>query len=461
MQSSWRAVALLHPFSPPPSATRPDTPFFQLCVATIEFQAGRWLSIQVQGQDHGTWWYLVTPGETRLSTDQGAHWQVVDMGWSLPSNWFGARSEQAICAGSSPLNWMRGPTVDWWKVPVPVPKSPPAATWMWFASNSGAPVRMMFGYGPPKPDMGDPDQLAFFQMYSFTYLPVFEVLAPSAEPPRWSPRPIPGFTFGNPGHFQNFTWNGNFGMTAFMTPVNENYDPLPTRILYVWKPDDRYAVFSDRAQHTNMLYDYNGGNISKQVALLTGRPPEGTPPPRDSDEGFLINYYRGDGRGPSVNCSCIGGDKFPFPQEPPDWVSVPAVGGRIQATITDNPVLCPGQTVTVFSVLFPPAPPNYPEATYLWTWYSPLNPTGTRSRPVTFMQSQSGVGVGTSLALADYYYYEEFANPVDPSNFAVPGCCSAQTRRLGDRRSAHYSSAGFAWSRTAQAIGPQADPVPG
>jgi len=50
------------------------------------------------------------------------------------------------------------------------------------------------------------------------------------------------------------------------------------------------------------------------------------------------------------------------------------------------------------------------------------------------MQSQSGVGVGTSLALVDYFYYEDFAQPIDPSNFAVPASCSLQTRKMGLRR---------------------------
>jgi hypothetical protein len=107
---------------------------------------------------------------------------------------------------------------------------------------------------------------------------------------------------------------------------------------------------------------------------------------------------------------------------------------RIQATITNNPVLAPDGQVTIFSVLFPPAPPNYPEATYLWTWYAPLNTTGTISRPITFMQSQSGVNLGTSLALADYYYYEAFSQPIDPGNFSIPASCGSQTRKLGLRR---------------------------
>jgi hypothetical protein len=252
--------------------------------------------------------------------------------------------------------------------------------------------------------MGDPSQLAFFQMYSFTYFPVFEVIEPTSQRPAWSAPTFPGFQTGNPNGYENFVWNGNFGMTAFMTPVNEAFNPLPTRVLYVWKPDSEYSVFSDRAQDTRMLYD--------------------------SDEGFLINYYTDPNQAPT----CIGGSQFPFPQEPPTWVSTPGVDGTIQATITNNPAVSPGQVVTVFSVLFPPAPPNYPEATYLWTWYAPLDDTGASSRPVTFMQSQSGVGVGTSLALADYFYYEDFAQPIDPSNFAIPASCSRQTRKIGLRR---------------------------
>ena len=151
------------------------------------------------------------------------------------------------------------------------------------------------------------------------------------------------------------------------------------------------------------------------------------PPPADSATGFLITFDQTGGS------TCIGGSQFPFPQEPPNWTAIPAVEATIQATITNNPVIAPNQTVTVFSVLFPPAAPNYPEATYLWTWYVPQNATGTVSRPVTFMQSQSGVGVGTSLALADYFFYQDFVQPIPPANFDIPSSCSAQTRKLGLR----------------------------
>jgi hypothetical protein len=422
MPNAWTCTALLHPFSPPPSTDpQPDNPFFQLCVAGIAYMEGQFLSAQIAGCTYGTWWYLITPAGTQLSTDQGATWTNVDMGWTLPSNWFGDQFPNAACAGSSPLNWMAAQNVDWWKVPVPISNSPPAATWMWFDSDSQLPVRMMFGNGPPSPTMGDPTQLALFQMYSFTYFPNFTALESVSQPTTWTNPTFPGFAAGNPNGYQNFVWNSNFGMTAFMTPVNENFNPLPTRVLYVWKPDAEYSVASDRAQDTLMQYQYNSGDMRAQEALLFGEAPKGVAPPPGSDIAYLITTYH------SALMTCAGGSQFPFPQEPPDWVSIPAVQGTLQATITGNPVECPDVTVTIYSVLFPPAPPNYPEATYLWTWYAPTpGGDGTQSRPVTFMQSQSGVGVGTSLALADYFFYQEFATPIDPSNFTVPAACAGQ-----------------------------------
>ena len=435
MPEVWRAVALLHPFSPPPSGTKPDSPFFQLCLANIYYRAGVGMSIQVSGCDYGSWWYIIRPTGTELSTDQGRTWTTIEIGWQVPTSWFGTPSQTPTGVGASPLNWMSSEPVEWWKSAVSVPNEPPAATWMWFDAETRAPIRMMFGYGPPTPDMGDPTALAFFQMFSFTYLPVFELAVPD-EIADWAEPAIPGFYVGNPKGLTDFEWNTNFGMTAFMTPVNEKYNPLPTRVLYVWKDDADYRVASDRSQHTKMDYTYNPdnpGGLAEQIALLTGRPPAGVSPPPDSDEGFYISYYAPDPPDPTPPPSCVGGSQFPFPQEPPDWVSIPAVEATIRATIIDNDVLGPGQVIAIYSVLFPPAPPNYPEATYLWTWYSPMDATGLSSRPITFMQSQSGVSTGTSLALADYYYYEDFATPIDPANFAVPSFCSVHTRKHGLR----------------------------
>lgn len=437
MPQAWTCVALLHPFSPPQGTDqRPNSPFFQLCVAEITCMPGQFLSAQIAGCEYGTWWYMITPAGTQLSTDKGTTWTPVDMGWTLPSGpkgWFGADYSYASCAGRSPLNWMgpfMGQEVDWWKMPVAIPqlKSAPeekvyAATWMWFNSQSQAPLRMMFGYGPPTPTQGDPNHLAVFQMYSFIYFPVFLALDSVPRPTAWSDPTFNGFQVGNPNGFKPFVWNQNFGMTAFMTPVNEAYNPLPTRVLYIWKPDSQYSVRPDRAQDTRMRYVYNQGNpkkILQETALLFGKAPPNISPPPYSGTGFLIDDYTNGTTG------CIN---FGFAQEPPNWVSIPAVEGTLQATITNNMVICPNTTVTVYSVLFPPAGKNYPKSTYLWTWYAPFLPgDGTRSRPITFMQSQSGVNEGTSLALADYFYYQEYPPPpwLAPSNFALPPQCTSQ-----------------------------------
>jgi hypothetical protein len=210
-------------------------------------------------------------------------------------------------------------------------------------------------------------------------------------------------------------------MSVFMTPVNAQFNPLPTAVFYEWKPDSQYSVATDRAQATTMFYMVNPGSSKEaEQALLFGPAPQHTTPPPGSDTSYLVSFYK------NGNVSCVGpAQGFDFPQEPPNWISIPAVQGTIQCTITNNPVLCPNVTVTVYSVLFPLSLPNYPDSTYLWTWYAPLNRDGTNSRPITFMQSQSGVNKGTSLALADYFYFREFSFPVPPSFFAVPPACAA------------------------------------
>jgi hypothetical protein len=304
---------------------------------------------------------------------------------------------------------------------------------MWFNAETNFPARLMFGQGPPSPAMGDPNQLALFQMFSFTYFSSFDANE-VPFPDSWTNPAslIQNFSFGNPNNFQLFTWPLAFGMTAFMTPVNESFNPLPTRILYNWKPDGEYQVYSDRAQHTLMKYDYNPTNPSTAVAaLLTGPAPAGTTPPPFSGTGFLIDYD-----GDTVT-NCVA--PFPYPQEPPNWVAIPGVDGTIQATVAGNPALCGDYTVTILSVLFPPAPPNYPDSTYLWTWYSPMTPDGSRSRPVTFMQSQSGVGVGTSLALADYFYHHNFDEWINPANFEVPDQCQNSPKPETDPATATYA----------------------
>ena len=414
----WKCTCVLHPFSPLQSnSTTADkeSPFFEICTATVYYAEGLGLNALLVGASGRRWWYKITPTQTEVSTD-GIRYTPINVGWRIPTtNWFGNESSRAKCSGTSYLNWMKAQKVDWWKIPVGN-SSPAPATWMWFDHKTNFPVRLMFGQGPvARPGLGDVNQLALFQMFSFTYFSTFEKLSSNPLNTPLVPPVVEGFSFGNPDNYELFTWNTNFGMTVFMTPVNEAFNPLPTRVLYNWRDNSQYSVSSDRSQSTLMKYTYNPTNpFTAQQALLTGPTPTGMTPPPNSGAGFLINYV-----GDRIT-NAIGFGNFPFPQQPPNWVQIPAVQGKIHATIVRNPALCPGNTATVVGVFFPPSGNNYPDSTYLWTWYSPFDRTGRRSRPITFMQSQSGVGLGTSLALADYFDYEEFTTPIPACNFAVP-----------------------------------------
>ena len=420
LPASWQCTALLHPYSPPPANTPQSTPFFQLCIAGISYIAGQILSIQVTGVEYGTWWYKVTPGQTTLSLDQGKTWQTVDMGWSLPTTqWL---TQTPVFFATSYLNWMQAQEADWWKQAVPGSN---ATTWIWFDHATNFPFRMMFGAPPANPVQGDPNQLAFFQNFSFSYLPSF---TPTANPnvTVWAPPAIPGFQAGNPDGRKLVVWNDCFAMTTYMTPVDSASFPLPTCVLYQWKPDDEYLVTTDRSQCTVMSYEYNpSAGYQAQVAQLYGVAPQGVPPPPLAGSGYIYNETIFLTRGyptPVVwSCQNIG-----LGEEPPDWARIPGVQGTLHASVTNNPTLCPAQSVNILSVLFPPTA-EYPQGRYLWTWYSPFpGSDGTHARPVTFMESASTIAEGgTSLALADYFEYFESPTWIPAEFFELPLICLA------------------------------------
>lgn len=428
LPKQWQCVALLHPFSPPPlDDPKPDTPFFQLCIARIGYIESQLMSIQIVGGSHRTWWYRIWSDHTEVSTDYGDTWKLVDMGWTLPSrNWL---SDEAICVGKSYINWMEAQMLNWWKQPVKTSdgSKPPAATWFWFESegkNVGLPFRLMFGNPPEVPERGDPAQLAFFQNFSFTYFSDFSATYPILE--AFVPPKIPGFDL-YPNDCKKVIWNDNFGMTTFMTPVNANFAPLPTRVFYKWKPDGNYQGLTDRGQSTLMHYTYNSDidpKIQTVEALLFGIAPRNfpPPPPPNSGLGFLYTIYENS----TEECEEIKVGDIVLGQQPPNWAYLGE--GIIRASIVNNAQFCPGQTVTITSVIFPPSD-KYKQGRFLWTWYSVFpNSDGTHGRPVTFMESASAIGVGTSLALADYFDYQEFTTEIPPSCLQLPAIC--QNRSL-------------------------------
>lgn len=424
LPTSWQCTAVLHPFSPPPANDpRPDIPFFQLCIATIGYVAGQVMSIQVTGEDQRTWWYKITPQGTTLSTDRGVSFHAVDTGWTLPTTQW--TTSDATFFGSSYLNWMQAQMLDWWHQPVPDSR---AATWFWFNSASGGnglPFRLMFGGPPPTPRTGHPDQLAFFQNFSFTYFPDFAAMSNPPSIGTWTPPELPGFVFGNAAGMKLVVWNTNFAMTTLMTPVDSKSFPLPTWVVYHWASDSTYAQASDRAQNTTMSYDLNPQSpTALQEALLFGPAPKGVTPPPHADSAYLYTLQKDQ----TEQC-----EPMPFPAEPPDWARIPAALGTIHAVVTNSQALCPNQTVAIISVLFPPGNNIYPQGRFLWTWYSPFpGSDGTRARPVTFMESASTIEEGgTSLALADYFAYQEFPDPISPVFFTIPAPCLAGTGGSG------------------------------
>jgi hypothetical protein len=276
----------------------------------------------------------------------------------------------------------------------------------------------MFGAPPPSPTMGDPNQLAVFQNFSFTYFPSFQAGMGTAMD-NWTPPNIPGFATGNPNGWDLFSWPSSLGMSVMMTPVDAKSFPLPTIVYYEWEPDAQYQVLTDRAQRTIMYYFTNPKSpLVNEQACLYGKAPSTITPPGASGRGFIYDVEQT----PPNTCCQLFDDGVPLGQEPPDWASVG--GGVIFASIDNNPALCPDHSVIVVGIVFPPST-QYPQGRYLWTWYSPDPATnGLSATPLTFMESASAIGVGTSLALADYFEYLPFSEPIPATYLALPSSCA-------------------------------------
>lgn len=423
LPDNFTATVLLHPYSPPPlSGDDGSTPFFQLCVATVSYSVGQAMSICVRGLKTGqSWWYYITPNGVSVQINQDGQWRPAGIAWTLPgTDWLGS---QAVYFQTGFINWMEAQECQWWKQPV---ANSNATTWTWFDNATGLPFRMMFGAPPPTPTSADPNQLAFFQNFSFSYFPSFEGLSSPPVLDQWIEPQIDGLTDGNPYNWSLPTWSNHFAMTTLMTPVDSASFPLPTVVFYQWLDDPDYTVAEDRAQATIMSYEYNPQQGGSQVALLYGVAPSGTTPPPLAGKGFLYNQIVVLVRGAPdpIVYKC---ESMPLGAEPPNWASIPGVDGQIHATISNNAALSPGQYTAVISVTFPPSK-EYPQGRYLWTWYSAASSSeGTVTRPVTFMESASTIAEGgTSLALADYFDYAVSPIPFPPSFFTCPALCLTQ-----------------------------------
>ena len=182
---------------------------------------------------------------------------------------------------------------------------------------------------------------------------------------------IPGFKFGD-GGLPLPTWPEQFFMTCTMTPINRA-TPLSTEVTYDWPK---------QSQRTRMF----GLDPSQQAMDCQLVNKEGQ---------IFWRFENGD-------YQKIG--SVPFGPPYPDWAKVG--GGKIIATITDNPVLSPNTVTRIFN-----APINPP--LQFWIWYS------DNDTPVVFMHTAPKYEQGTNLALADYKIAQ--TTPlIDPRTFDVP-----------------------------------------
>lgn len=421
----WQCKALLHPFAPPDSTHRQKGPFFEFCVARIECCTDEWLSVRLRCADGGSVWFRTVniSGECRTirSDDSGTTWRGADLNWRVPDfHWLDHHDCEYV--GSGPLNWMNDDLLDWWKFPLGADESKHSdiarACWCWIHArgpDKGLAYRMMFGAPPADLLRGELDRPALFQMFSFSYLFDYS-FEPLEEPPaQWRWPEIQGLDI-NPAGLKPVVWEAQFGMTAMMTSCRYSYNPIPTQVLYRWLPEGRYPEIKVlRAQRTLMQMCFNRDKPYRtQTDLLYG------PGPDDSPAG--VGYLVSENWDHDKTCVQLKADGVAIGQQPPNWMS--ACDGKrplakIVASISGNP--CLGHDLIIYSVLFPPTT-TYPQGRYLWTWYSKDDPSGSRGRPVTFMESASDVAEGgTGLALADYFDYRMFVAP--DWAFDLPKCC--------------------------------------
>ena len=401
LPEEWSATVLLHPFSPRQSQyTAKDMLFTQLAIAMLAYSSKRKLFyINVQGCSEGTWHYKMDGKNTYIWNRD--NWLEVDMGWDFPSrDWL---DESSTYVGNSALNWMKeDEDMAWWKQ-----RNNNSSNWFWF-NKKGVPFRIMFGTPPPSISKGNKNNLAFFQMFSFSYIvnfhPAFENLTSFS---------IAGLKCGNPYSFEVFNWTSHFTMSAMMIPIDFKSNPLPTSVFYRW--DDSWnGKREGRLQTTNLYntYNVNQGLVST-AALFGGWSDEHYKP-----DGYLLDS---DTSTWTHRCERVIVDDMPIGQEPPWW---PILGkAQIMAVIRKplyspanwvSPLTGTNRTVAILGLLFPPHPPQYPDSTYLWTWYdyTEFSEGKGPARPITFMQSASTLGEGTSLALADYFDYFQLEEDV-------------------------------------------------
>ena len=435
LPDTWSATILMHPFSEEQGfGPENEFPFFQLSYGQISYDnlLGEML-VYVKGCLHGEWWFKVLRNGTNYMSRNitSGNWNVTDLGWSFPGkNWTESCNTYL---GHSYLNWMDSDAdFDWWKK-----NYRNTSTWSWFdRKNGGFPFRLMFSAPPSSNFKGEKDNLAFFQMYAFSYLvnPVSESVDVSQIHKVRADET--GFTCGNPNQYPIFNWTNHFAVSAFMIPVDFPHNPYPTEVFYRWK-DDGTENYSgnpfDRSQSTIFYNNYNSfekisllradifGHWNGSVESNSGESSQ-SPGQPIKGAGFLTKTSLENWQ---TTCDTMLADDMPIAQQPPWWPSlglaqimgvIKKPAKSVQNDSWVSSFTGSDRTVAIIRVTFPPHLPNYPTSTSLWTWYDYTdfilataagnqNNHSSPARPIVFMQSAPKFALGTNLALADFFSF--------------------------------------------------------
>ena len=322
-------------------------------------------------------------------------------------------NDKAVCVGQAPILTR---DQQWWKNP----SGAVGANWFWYDTGSKLPFRSMYYAKPTTP-------APIYEHFTFNYFPTLKEVPstnlgqllqmcqrsakaplaaqdysrPSIEPlmkksafPKTDARLIakiqtwiPGVTECSSTGSLPPSWPDRTQLTAFMTAVNFQYNPFPTRVYYDWKKP---------AQNSTLYYDPPTAENYSQLALLLG------------DTGYIAMVRQ---NGSISSCS----QALPGPQVP-NWNKVD--GCECRAQIAPHTVLNPGDVPT--KILW--CPTDLALRQVFWTWYT------DEGRPVVFMQSNSSPTAGTGLNLADYY--EWGPGSVAPAGtFDLPQACQGQPKQ--------------------------------
>lgn len=412
----WNGVFVLMPFGQGQLAMAEfisDTAVNATRTTLVGFQSGL-INVLTVGDQSYTMTFSGGTGGDLLSCES-----LGDTQWRpLPQDLL---SSSAQCVGSAPLVQT---SVDWWKMPA---QTDPAASWIWFKTDDGSPYRLMFDDVVPA--------LGALGGFAFSYQVALEPLqntglselvaacqrgakphaagrgpaalrqvldsmnsGPKAE--ATLRRLMPQLDTSCTGA-QLPSWQQEMAFTSFMTPVNVNYNPFPTEVLYKW---------SRQSQRTRMYWPPSSGTAYDDALLIGGQGYDVTMP---------IN-------GAQVCTADLPGTPRPnWPAASP--CSCAAVIGQ------GSPLAPLGPTMIMQCPMILPR--------VFWTWYT------LSGQPMVFMETKSPATEGTGLALADYYAFDPNAQIPDsaftPPNVACPApppagaAGGARPRLVGHRTGAH------------------------